>query len=49
MPTDAPTIAALRAIREPLQEAVNVIAILEWVRDRHEATYATAREDGRDE
>ena len=42
-------IAALRAIREPLQEAVNVIAILERVRDRHGTTYATAREDGTNE
>ena len=38
-------IAALRAIREPLQDVANATAMLEWVRDRYEATYAAdARE-----
>ena len=40
------TIAALRAIREMPQDAINALAMLEWVRDRHDETYATAREDG---
>ena len=41
-------IAALRAIREPLQDVANSVAMLERVRDRHGETYATTREDGRD-
>ena len=39
-------IEALRAIREPLQDVANSVAMLERVRDRHGTTYATAREDG---
>ena len=40
-------IEALRAIREPLQDVANSVAMLERVRDRHGETYATTREDGR--
>lgn len=42
-------IAALRAIRDPVQDEINAAAMLERLRDRHDdADAAEAGEDGRD-